>query len=481
MEYREFGNTGKKLSVLGFGGIRFPKELYMTEAGREELADLVVEANALGINYFDTAPSYCNQKGEAIYGLAFQRMKDFYVSTKSLVTEDPTADHMRRRLETSLDRMGIPKIHFYHMWCILDMEQYRRIIAPGGPYWGAVKAKEEGLIDHICFSAHCRGDEIATIIREGYFEGVTLGYNVINGKFRYEGIQAAREAGVGVITMNPLGGGVIARNREKFSFICEEGEQDTCAAALRYNASTPGINVVLSGMGSREELHKNVQAMEGPIVYDAQYHQRVGAQMDRYYDHLCTGCNYCQGCPREIDISRLMLSYNQYMLNDREDGVLLYELQDIWKADLEETIPCIACGKCEKKCTQHLEIANRIREINEVINRHVRKYTDHLDFIFGTAHKVGFYGMGGRAEKIYQDYRKYFGDRPIRAEMYLFDKNPLKQGQEPFVKGVGIQQPCNLERFGLDLIIISSTVYYDEIYNELKYLEECGVRIEGVS
>ena len=154
MIYREFGKTGEKLSVLGFGGIRFPKELYMTEPGREELAELAVEAWKNGINYFDTAPSYCNQKGELIYGMAFRHMKDFYVSTKSQISEDPTADDVRRRLETSLRRMGLEKIHFYHMWCILDIDQYRRVIAPGGPYWGALKAKEEGLIDGIGMQSH---------------------------------------------------------------------------------------------------------------------------------------------------------------------------------------------------------------------------------------------------------------------------------------------------------------------------------------
>ena len=480
MIYREFGKTGEKLSVLGFGGIRFPKELYMTETGREELSELVVEAWHKGINYFDTAPSYCNQKGESIYGLAFRHMKDFYVSTKSQISEDPTEDAVRRRLEVSLNRMGVDKIHFYHMWCILDIDQYRRIIAPGGPYWGAVKAREEGLIDHICFSAHCRGEEIAQIIREGYFEGVTLGYNVINGRFRQEGINAARKAGIGVITMNPLAGGVIPRNQDKFRFICEEEGQSTCEAALRYNAMTPGINVVLSGMSNYEELCANVRAMEAPLTCDEGYHQKIALKMDKMYDRLCTGCDYCQGCPQKIEISKLMLSYNQYILDGHKDNSMLYELQDVWKADLEENIPCIACKKGEKKCTQHLNIIERIKEINNVLNRHIRKYKDQLGFIFGTVHKVGFYGMGGRAEKVYRDYRQYFGEGEISAELFLFDKSPQKQGQEPFVKGVKIQAPMELEKYGLDLLIISSTVYFDEIYNELKYLEEYGVRIEGV-
>ena len=480
MIYREFGKTGKQLSVLGFGGIRFPKELYMTESGQEELAELVCEAWRNGINYFDTAPSYCNQKGELIYGMAFRHMKGFYVSTKSQISEDPTADAVRQRLETSLNRMGLEKIHFYHMWCILDLDQYHRVIAPGGPYWGALKAKEEGLIDHICFSAHCSGDEIAEIIKDGYFEGVTLGYNIVNGRFRQEGVDAARKAGIGVITMNPLAGGVIPRNRDKFQFVQEFDGQSVCEAALRYNAATPGINVVLSGMSNREELYQNIKALEAPLTYNENYRKSVVLKMEGTYDHLCTGCNYCQGCPKEIEISRLMLSYNQYILNGKEDRSMLYELQEIWKTNLEETIPCIACKKCEGKCTQHLNIVERIQEINNILNRHIEHYKNHLNFLFGTEHRVGFYGMGGRAEKVYQDYQRYFGDQKIKAQLFLFDKNPNKHGQEPFVKGVKIGLPKDLETLELDVLVISSTVYYDEIYQELKYLEGYGVRLMGV-
>ena len=480
MIYREFGKTGEKLSVLGFGGIRFPKELYMTEPGREELAELAVEAWKNGINYFDTAPSYCNQKGELIYGMAFRHMKDFYVSTKSQISEDPTADDVRRRLETSLRRMGLEKIHFYHMWCILDIDQYRRVIAPGGPYWGALKAKEEGLIDHICFSAHCRGDEIAEIIRDGYFEGVTLGYNVINGRFRQEGVDAAREAGIGVVTMNPLAGGVIPRNQDKFSFVREHEGQSVCEAALRYNAATPGINVVLSGMSNREELYQNIGALEEPLAYHQDYRRSVALKMDGMYDRLCTGCNYCQGCPKEIEVSKLMLSYNQYLLNGQKDSSILYELQNVWKASLEETVPCVACRRCEQKCTQHLNIVERIGEINGVLNRHIEQYKNHLKDIFGTKRRVAFYGMGGRAEKVYADYQRYFNGEAVKAQLFLFDKNPGKHGQEPFTKGVKIGPPKDLEKLGLDLLVISSTVYFDEIYQELKYLEPYGVTIEGV-
>ncbi|MFW6257091.1 MAG: aldo/keto reductase, partial [Bacillota bacterium] len=70
MLYKEYGNTGKKVSALGFGGMRFDVENNSIEVN----AELVRKASELGINYFDTAPGYCNDKSELIFGTAFTDM-----------------------------------------------------------------------------------------------------------------------------------------------------------------------------------------------------------------------------------------------------------------------------------------------------------------------------------------------------------------------------------------------------------------------
>lgn len=59
MIYREYGSTGKKVSVIGFGGMRFGKD-------EDYAAEVVRHANKLGINYFDTAPFYCDDRSENI-------------------------------------------------------------------------------------------------------------------------------------------------------------------------------------------------------------------------------------------------------------------------------------------------------------------------------------------------------------------------------------------------------------------------------
>jgi uncharacterized protein len=69
MIYRPFGQTATELSIISFGGMRFPDPDDLDAS-----AELVRYAWQRGINYFDTAPLYCGNRSEAILGHA---LKDF--------------------------------------------------------------------------------------------------------------------------------------------------------------------------------------------------------------------------------------------------------------------------------------------------------------------------------------------------------------------------------------------------------------------
>lgn len=361
MLYKEYGKTGKKVSVIGFGGMRFLKEYSIHDS-----AQVVRRANELGINYFDTAPTYCDDTSEEIFGEASKDMPHpFYVSTKSMLRMDPTADDVRRRIEKSLKRLGVDRITFYHMWCILDLNQYRRVISPGGPYEGALKAKEEGLIEHIVCSTHCNGSEIEIMVDEGYFEGFTIGYNIINFPFREQGLKAAYNKGYGVATMNPLGGGVIPQNPQYFEYIKEREDQSVAEAAIRFNAAHKEISVVLAGMGTIQEVEQNVAAVDGLYDITDEKLVQMKKKINMGMNSLCTGCNYCVDCPEGIDVSKYMDAYN-YKILGRPDKAILNRLKNQWNMPLNKQSAihrCIACGRCEEVCTQRLPIIERLNYI----------------------------------------------------------------------------------------------------------------------
>ncbi len=364
MKYREYGSTGKKVSVIGFGGMRFG-------ADEDYAADVVRHANSLGINYFDTAPFYCNDRSEIIMGKAFKKMPaDFYVSTKSSINSDATADKVRWRIENSLERFGLDKINFFHMWCIMDLNQYERVMAPGGPYEGALKAKEEGLIEHLVFSTHCKGEDIRRIIEDKVFEGVLLGYNVINHNYRQEGVAAAHENKLGVVTMNPLGGGLIPQHGDYFSFLKQYENETVSQAALRFNAYQKGITVSLAGMGTIEEVNENVRTVENPIDFSVEKLKEIKERVGNGFNNLCTTCGYCLKCPKKIKISTYLEAYN-LMLLDNEEAMHRHFNWFKEKGRLKETdtLPdeCIACGVCEGLCTQKLPIIERLKEISQLM------------------------------------------------------------------------------------------------------------------
>ena len=364
MLYRDYGKTGKKVSVIGFGGMRFGTD-------EDYAVEVVRHANSKGINYFDTAPFYCNDRSEIIFGKAFKNMPgEFYVSTKSSVNKEATADQLRWRIENSLERLGVNRINFYHMWCIMDLKQYERVMAPGGPYEGALKAKEEGLIEHLVFSTHCKGEDIRKIIEDKVFEGVLLGYNVINYKYRQEGVEAALQHKLGVVTMNPLGGGLIPQHSEYFSFLKQYEKETVSQAALRFNAAQNGITVSLAGMGTIEEVNENVRTLDNPISFTSEKLKEINARLGDGLNNLCTTCGYCLKCPKKIKISTYLEAYN-LMILDKEETMHRHLNWFKEKGSLKETdaLPeeCIACGVCEGLCTQKLPIIERLKELSQLM------------------------------------------------------------------------------------------------------------------
>ncbi len=369
MIYNEYGKTGHQVSVVGFGGMRFNTK----KRTDEENAGIILHAYEKGINYFDTAPGYCEDKSETIFGLAFEKMAnardEFFVSTKKMPTEGGAEEGIAS-VKKSLERLKIDYIDFFHVWCIRTWEQYELAIKKGGLYEGLLKCKEEGLIKHIVVSTHLPGNEVSKIISDGYFEGVLMGVNILNFRFRWEGAVAAQKAGLGVVAMNPLGGGLVPGYQEQLKFITE-GDETPVEAAIRFIVSAPQINVALVGFNNKNEIDIACKVAENARPFSEEDIEKIKQKMSKNMDVLCTGCGYCESsCPVEIPIPRFMQVYNEKLFCNKseQDMIVLLNNNRQWgilegvKANPKD---CIKCGKCEEICTQHLNIIERLEEMAE--------------------------------------------------------------------------------------------------------------------
>jgi hypothetical protein len=366
MLYKQFAGTGRKLSAIGFGGMRFKADEYKRDV--KISSELVLEAFENGINYFDTAPGYCDDKSEEIMGAAFSQMKygDFHVSTKCGLWNASDADGARRMVEKSLDRLKVPKITFYLMWCIKNMDEYRRMTAPGGMYEGLLRAKEEGLIEHIGCSTHANGNDVAEIVKDGYVDLVMLGYNAINFAYRRKGIAACHANNIGVVTMNPLGGGIIPQNPEYFSFLVKDTEDSLAVSALKFLVAHDAVTAALPGFSSSEEIRESLLAVTNLPKVDNAYLDEMSKKLSFELNSLCTGCAYCVGCPQEVEVPKLLDAYNHAILAKGEMSRVKNKLRFHWNISAETANKCNGCGQCEGLCTQGLPIIKRLREIGEM-------------------------------------------------------------------------------------------------------------------
>ena len=367
MIYKEYGKTGKKVSAVGFGGMRFD-----TEKSQEVNAELLLYAREIGINFFDTAPEYCKDQSEDIFGLALTQMQTerdgIYVCTKGMPTAHDTAEKARTAVKKSLQRLKLDRIDFYYVWCIRKMAHYELAMKPGGQYEGLLQCQEEGLLDHIVLSTHLPGEEIRGILQQDKVEGILAGINILNFPYRWDGVQAAYDRGYGVAVMNPLAGGLIPRHEDKLGFLTEYGLTPT-QTALRFVIGCPQITVALNGfttkahIGMACEIADTIQPMEENELDTLR--KNLGKEMNS----ICTGCGYCMNdCPQHIPVAAYMQFYNEKALFGKSDEEMIKEIpnQHQWQllaARQAQAADCSQCGQCEDACTQHLPIMRRLQEI----------------------------------------------------------------------------------------------------------------------
>ncbi len=196
MKKRTLGITGAELSVIGFGGI------VVMDVSPEEADRHVAEAIERGINYFDVAPSYGN--AEERLGPALKPYRDgVFLACKTGKRDGVGA---REELEGSLRQMRTGYFDLYQFHAVKSPEDVAQILAPGGALEAVLRAREEGLVRHIGFSAHSEEDAMSML--EAFpFDSVMFPVNFHcweEGNFGPRLCAQAARQGTGVIAIKSL-------------------------------------------------------------------------------------------------------------------------------------------------------------------------------------------------------------------------------------------------------------------------------------
>ncbi|WP_126662212.1 aldo/keto reductase [Haloterrigena salifodinae] len=144
METRDLGPTGHESTVATFGAIALN---WLEQEGANQMVELVLDR---GVNHFDVAPTY----GDAELKLGpklRQHREEIYLGCK---TQERDYDGARRKLERSLDRLGVDHIDLYQVHGLEYEEELEEITGNDGALAAFRDAKEEGLIGDIGLTSH---------------------------------------------------------------------------------------------------------------------------------------------------------------------------------------------------------------------------------------------------------------------------------------------------------------------------------------
>jgi len=368
MQYTPFGNTGLRISRLGFGSMRLPMKTINDESvvDEDKAIAMMHRAFELGVNYIDSAYFYCGGFSEIAVGKALKGWRDKVI----LSTKYPFDAPFRERLETQLQKLDTDHIDFYHFHGIgnsfFTHERHDDAVA------GALQAKEEGLIRHLSFSFHDKPEVMKTLVDLGIFSSVLCQYNLLNRE-NEEALAYARERGLGTAVMGPVGGGRLSGMPAAVVQRFGVQVRSSVELALRFVMTNPNVCVALSGMSTMQQVEENAAIASNVSPLSPAELEGIAAAMEenrRMSDLYCTGCNYCAPhCPQGVVIPRIFEMMNWHRVygttefaREQYHGIGLAAGSKDHKAD-----ECIECGVCEDHCPQKIEIRKQLKECHETL------------------------------------------------------------------------------------------------------------------
>jgi predicted aldo/keto reductase-like oxidoreductase len=350
-------------SVIGFGAMQIPG---VSERAAVETLRRAID---LGVNYIETASGYGDSEvkiGKAIKGIG----RNLIVSSKASPESNSTGDAMRRKIESSLKRLGLDYLTFYQIHGLNNMEIFDAVMKKGGPLDGLEEAKREGIIGHIGFTTHAPAEDIIRMIRSGRFESVGLLYNLLYRQ-NEKVIEIAHKSGIGVVIIAPLSKGMLNKPPDKFSLLLEPYKP--VEFGYRFLASNPCVSTIAAGMSSVKEVEDNVRTgdMDYPLSgEELRVLRRVDGQFESLGNTFCDYCRKCLPCPKEINIPEVLQLRNLYhaygVVEYAKDRYKLLESGGSWYPGVKAD-KCNDCEECEKRCPRKLRIIVLLKEIHGLL------------------------------------------------------------------------------------------------------------------
>lgn len=412
MTYRTTPTTGDKVSLLGYGCMRWPTVSNSSardssdEIDQEMVNRLVDYAIAHGINYFDTSPAYCKGRSEHATGIALSRYPrdTYYIATKlsNFAPQTWSRENSMAMYRNSMKELQVDYIDYYLLHGIgmgNGMEDFEGRYINNGMLDFLLEERKAGRIRNLGFSYHgdikvfdyllSRQDEIK-------WDFVQIQLNYIDWKHAKEVNTRNTDAeylygelqkrNIPAIIMEPLLGGRLSNVHDHIAAKLKQRSPESSVAswAFRFAGTFPGVLTVLSGMTYMEHLQDNLRTyspLEPLTDNDLAFLEETAVQMLRYPTIPCNDCKYCMPCPYGLDIPEILLHYNRCInagnIPESRQDENYAKARCAFLVGYDRSVPrlrqanhCVGCNQCNPHCPQNIDIPKELLRID--------KYTEQL-------------------------------------------------------------------------------------------------------
>ena len=401
MTYRTQNGSGEKISLLGFGMMRLPRE-------QEQVNELVDYALAHGINYFDTAPMYGGGNNETATGIALSRhpRSSYYVATKMSNQNEQlwSFEKSKEMYENSFRKLQVDYIDYYLLHSVggggLDNLTGRFI--DNGLLDFLLEERKAGRIRHLGFSYHGDVKVFDWLLDNNdkyHWDFVQIQMNYLDwthaqrGRGRRRGDANAEylygrleKLGIQAVIMEPLRGGGLSNVQDDIREQLARARKDDTPArwGFRWVGSKPNVLTALSGMNRMEHLKENLETfspLDPCTDVENELLERIADKMSGIPTIGCTTCAYCMPCKHGVDIPGNFAFYNKAVVEGRlplpdSSAPDFEEKRQAYLAAYQEAIPnkaranrCQDCGECLSKCPQQLPIPTHLSNLVEMTRK----------------------------------------------------------------------------------------------------------------
>ena len=267
MEQREFGRTGMRVSVIGFGGSEIGGEVVPSET----VTTLLNGALDAGVNVIDTGECYGNS--EALIGQALgQRRSDYYLFTKcghasglDLPDWDP------RMLEQSIDR-SLQRLRTDYIDLLQLHSCSEEVLRQGDVITVLQNARAAGKTRYIGYSGDREAARYA--VECGAFDALQTSINIADQNAIERTLGGAYARGMGVIAKRPIANAAWrSGSRPENSYhhaywerlqqlhypFLNDDLSTAIGIALRFTLSTIGVSTAIVGTTNLAHLRQNIE------------------------------------------------------------------------------------------------------------------------------------------------------------------------------------------------------------------------------